>query len=87
MANPIFINVTPHNTWVKVATNVTTGQVSSRTTVGIYSHMYKVTGAAAPTLSTDGINFDAVTIDINSPSGIDVYIQCTAIGASVRVDL
>lgn len=87
MANPIFVNVTPHNTWVKVATNVTTGQVSRRPTAGRYFHMYKVTGAGAPTLLTDGIEFDDDSIQIDSPSGIDVYVHCTAIDASVRVDL
>lgn len=87
MAAPIFVNVTPHDTWTKVATNVKLGSVHRVTVEGRYFHTYQITGGTAPTDTDDGVEFVGKSVPIDSAVGIDVYIFCTAINASVRVDI
>lgn len=88
MANPA-ITAIPANTWVKVATDVTTGQVWRREKTVTYAHTYRLTGQAAPTDLTDAVvAFDGCdNMPISASAGIDVYIYAYDEAGSVRVDV
>lgn len=86
MADPIFVDITPENTWVKVATDVTIGQVWVVDYSVQYLQTYRDTGAAAPTLRSDGVDLEEVAW-INSTLGIDVYVMALNGDGRVRVDL
>jgi hypothetical protein len=89
MANPISI-FCPENTWKKVATNVTIGQVKRLSNLpSKYLEMYKMTGQNAPSGKSKGVpiflqnNYEG----ISSSSAIDVYIMAIGGNGKVRVDL
>jgi hypothetical protein len=89
MANPAIIDITPKDTWVKVATAVTYGEVWVINNDPHYIHTYKLTGQAAPDNVTDRPK--AVNLEINasiaSAEEIDVYVMATGAVGQVRVDL
>lgn len=88
MADPALIAV-PADAWLKVATNVLTGQIHiKKTTPSNYFSTYRDTGGAAPTLQDEGILMPwGKTAQIESSGGIDVYIFCAGAAGRVRVDL
>ena len=86
MANPIVVTCTK-NTWVKVATNVTSGLVHILDfTPNLYLQTYRITGDPAPTLLTDAVPLENKD-EISATSGIDVYIMAVTDDGKVRVDL
>jgi len=89
MANPVIVDITPKDTWVKVATAVTYGEVWVINNDPNYLHTYKLTGEAAPNDTTDRPK--AVNLDINASIAhdalIDVYVMATGAVGQVRVDL
>lgn len=90
MANPVLVTCTK-DTWVKVATNVTVGQVHKMTEAPAqYNHTYRDTGEAAPTLKSEGVQIfikNENSIPIAAEAGIDVYIMALEADGIVRVDL
>ena len=90
MADPVLVPITPVNTWVKVATNKKVGKVHSMKGPATYIHTYRMTGEAAPgagTITTEGVVFNGITEEIDSPAEIDVYVACLIHVGIVRVDL
>jgi hypothetical protein len=86
MANPLRVTCT-EDTWVKVATNVTSG-VLWRTEQGNYFFTYKATGQAAPASSVKGVPiFRDGEPDYEEiiGSGIDLYIKCVNREGEVEV--
>ena len=89
MANPQIVTITA-NSWVKVATNVTTGKVYNAKTTVSYSQTYRDTGEAAPSNMDDAVRAFIVNgvEEISASAGIDVYIYAHGdVDGSVRVDL
>jgi len=87
MADPILV-ACAKDAWTKVATNVTAGQIWKQTAnVRVYLQTYRATGGAAPTDKTKAQPIAGQSILIDSPTGIDVYIQPVGEAADVRVDL
>lgn len=92
MADPTTV-ACPEGAWTKVITNKTTGQIHTLFTAGadgsnlVYLSTYRATGGAVPTLITEGIPIEGITAEVQSASGIDVYIWCMGAAGSVRVDV
>jgi hypothetical protein len=86
MANPVAV-ACPKDTWTKVATNVTNGQVHKLDYKARYLRQYKDNGQAAPTDLSLAIPFDTDSTGISAAAGIDVYIYCQRAAGNVRVDL
>ena len=79
MADPVIIPV-PINTWTKIATNVTTGQVHIlNPTNDKWFQTVRDTGNDAPTIApgpeqeTPEVKLNFQSSEINSDIGIDVY--------------
>jgi len=86
MANPVIIDI-PIDAWLKVATNVTKGQIHIIETTSQYLHTYRITTDPAPNGVGDGIRMSRGAIEIKSDSLIDVYIYCQEKDGKIRVDL
>jgi len=90
MANPALITCTK-NTWTKVATNVTTGQIHKKSEAPQeYLSTYRMTGGAAPTNKEEGVTIFVggnITEAISAIAGIDVYIYPVTTDGKVRVDI
>ena len=89
MANPIIVSCTV-DTWVKVATNVTSGMIHKRTKKNsIYLQTYRETGDPAPTDINEGVELfiTSDSVGISSDTNIDVYIRCIGETGSIRVDV
>jgi hypothetical protein len=89
MANPVFVNC-PANTWMRVASNVTTGQVwKSDKSPNLYLQTYRMTGNAAPVNQSEGVPcfHSNVFEEISSSAEIDVYIYAVGVDGRVRVDI
>ena len=88
MADPVVIDITPADTWQKVATNVVSGFVYALGGPVKYNYTYRDTGNAPPTDKNEGVSFsDDGVIAISSSAGIDVYIMSLGAVGKVRVDL
>ena len=87
MSDPVIVAITPADAWQKVATNVTAGFVWVKDSRAGYLQTYRVTGAAAPTLESEGVSLLAPGLPIEASSGIDVDVMATRHVGSVRVDL
>jgi hypothetical protein len=87
-ADPVLTAVAKDG-WVKVATNVTTGQIHFRSTApNSCWQTYRDTGGAAPTLLSEGVRVQlGGSYTISAAAGIDVYIWCDGENGQVRVDL
>lgn len=86
MANPVMV-VCTKDTWVKVATAVTTGMVRKKIMTPTYLHTYRMTGGSAPSDQTDAAKFLGDEIPISASAAIDVYIKAVGKAGKVRVDL
>jgi len=86
MANPELIDCLV-DTWTKVASNVTMGNVWKKNSLAEYYQTYRTAGADAPTNREDGVVFNDLMIPISAQAGIDVYIYCHGQDGKVRVDL
>jgi hypothetical protein len=87
MANPAVVACTK-DTWVKVATNVTAGQVHKLSSApNQYLHTYRMTTEAAPTTLAEAVVMQTVSLPISAAAGIDVYIYAQGAAGSVRVDV
>lgn len=87
MADPAIVACTA-DTWVKVATNVTTGFVwIADSAPNVYVQTYRDTGGAAPTNDNDAVRMPSPGMPISASAGIDVYIKARKVAGSVRVDL
>lgn len=89
MADPTRVTCTA-NTWKKVASNVTSGQVGKlNKRPNLYLQTYRMSGNAAPTSGTEGIpvfvNSDSE--EISAAAGIDIYIMAVGNDGEVRVDV
>ncbi len=89
MANPTAI-ACPQDTWKKVATNITIGQIKKISSKPAkYLETYRQTGQNAPTSRLAGIpiflqnNYESVS----SSSAIDVYVMAVGNNGKIRVDL
>jgi len=92
MADPVVTSITAVDTWQKVATNVTAGQVHIMNPhEQLYYHTYRMTAEDAPTDTAEGVVFEDNSITISASAGIDVYIYTSTAGSattgSVRVDV
>ena len=88
MANPVIVDC-PADTWTKVATNVTTGQIHKKKYNAKYIQTYVLTGQAAPTnndLAVPIFTGGCSSAAISAASAIDVYLKPLGIAGSVRVD-
>lgn len=88
MSNPVFYD-TPKNQWTKIATNVISGTVHKLKNSS-YMQTYRLTGAAAPTLASDGVKMfqeNSFQESISHPQGIDVYVYCKILDGRVRIDV
>jgi len=89
MADPV-VTAIPLSTWVKVATNVTTGSILPLDKSALYLQTIRATGNPAP---TNGDYSDAKELDyegaiIQASAAIDVYVAVYGSQAgSVRADL
>lgn len=89
MADPVVVTCTK-DTWVKVATSVTSGQVHKLgLSPNLYFQTYRLTGGAAPTNLADAVTafVNTDTEDIAASAGIDVYLYAKGAVGSVRVDV
>ena len=87
MANPD-IQTLPADTWTKVASAVTGGQIHKITSTPIaYFTFYKVAGDPAPVGRNIGEQRLEDTDDISSMSAIDVYVYPLGGIGKIRVDL
>ena len=90
MANPVIINC-PANEWVKIATNVVSGQIHKKTEAPQeYLYTYRETGDPEPTDKEEGVLLfigNVVSEIIKNSSGIDIYIYPVTSAGKVRVDL
>jgi len=86
MATPVFVDITPKETWVKVADNVKSGQVWIIKGNVEYLQTYRDAGDPAPTLRSDGVDLEEVAW-ISATAGIDVYVMAIGDVGRVRVDL
>lgn len=78
----------PKDTWTKVATNVTTGNIwKTDKSPGKYLQTHVLTGAAAPTGTGIGVAIVGEGMAIANTVGIDVYIYCLGADGEVRVDI
>lgn len=86
MADPV-ITAIPVDTWVKVATGVTTGMVHIlKTDPDRYVWTYRDTLGAAPTDDSESVPFNPA-LQISASAAIDVYVKTKGEAGSVRVDL
>jgi hypothetical protein len=86
MANPVIV-VCAADTWIKVATDVTSGVIWAYDNPGHLIQTYRPTGDAAPVSDSEGVNLILPGEEISSLSGIDVYVMSKNKTGSVRVDL
>ena len=87
MANPIIVNL-PSDTWVKVATGVTSGTIHIKDrSPNLYLQTYRITTDPAPINDSDAVEFGPDVGAISSTSEIDVYLKAVGADGSVRVDL
>ena len=88
MSNPLFVDC-PADTWTKVATAVTTGQLWKAQSITEYLQTYRLTGEAAPTERSEGMKLfsksDSDKIDSSAP--IDAYVYAVGSAGRVRVDV
>lgn len=86
MADPTLVAITPANTWVKVATNVTGGFVEVINVSVEYVCTHRDTGNPAPTTRADGVDLEGAR-RIESDVGIDVYVMALGDVGEVKVSL
>ena len=89
MANNPSVLECPADTWVKVATGVTSGRVHRLSTnPSSYSQTYRVTADPAPTDDDDAsVLFSRCDSEpIDSDTAIDVYVKARGRDGSVRID-
>jgi hypothetical protein len=84
MADPTVVAITPADTWVKVATNVTYGAVEVVNQIVEYICTHRDTGNPAPTTMDDGVDLEGYR-EIRNSVGIDVYVMARNGVGSVRV--
>lgn len=88
MANPVIVALT-NNTWIKVATAVTSGNLYIANTTHRKLYItYRVTGDDAPTDLVDAKIYEGKEQFIDSTEEIDVYVQCSSrsgLDGSIRV--
>lgn len=78
--------------WTKVATNVTDVSLHPLNHQAKYSWTYRDTGAPAPTLENEKVQFGEEGLVLQSASAMDVYVWVNEttyvpISATVRVDV
>ena len=89
MQNPIFVTCVKE-VWTKVATAVTEGQLwKDSSAPALYLHTYRLTGAEAPTLRSEGVAIflRSINEEIKASASIDIYIYTVAKTGRVRVDI
>jgi len=89
MADPVSV-VCAQDVWTLVATNVTAGYIKRLSKrPNLYLENYRMTGAAAPTLRTEGIPIfiGKISEEIQAAAAIDVYIMAINGAGLVRVDI
>ena len=86
MADPVAVTCTK-DTWVKVASSVTNGQIHKLDYKAFYLRQYVDAGNPAPTNLTLAVRFDDDSLGISGASAMDVYIYCKRADGKVRVDL
>jgi hypothetical protein len=87
MPNPNLVSC-PADTWTKVATNVTTGNIwIADKSPNKYLQTYVLTGQAAPAGTAIGIAIVGDGMPIANTVGIDVYIYPIGELGKVRVDV
>jgi hypothetical protein len=86
MASPVAFDLTK-NTWTKVATNVTEGQVWIVENRPVYMHYYVATGGAAPTDTTLGSPMPEPGLPISVDVASDIYIRAGGYDGRVLVSL
>ena len=89
MANPVIISLDA-DTWTKVASNVTGGQVKKLDTrPNLYLETYRTSGDPAPTDLSEGVPcfVGRYSEEISASAGIDVYIMAVGQNGRVRVDV
>lgn len=88
MANP-FPTPILKGSWVKVATNVTSGFIHRLIAGPAYLQTYRLTGESPPLSTEEGIPLfiSQGTVEISSRDPIDIYIWCEGKDGSVRVDI
>ena len=65
------------DTWVKVATNATSGVINiNQWNPDFYTQTYVANAAPAPADDTNAVKFISRQLIISSASGIDVYVKC-----------
>ena len=89
MADPVVIAITPANTWIIVATNITSGMLSVKTNDPVkYFFDNRDTGNAAPTDLTTARALSKIDSEIISNSvAIDVYVYALDGVGSVIIDI
>lgn len=86
MASPVGFDLTK-NTWTKVATNVTEGQIWIVEPRAVYSHYYVATGGAAPTDMTLASPLPEPGLPISVDVASDVYVYAGGVDGRVLVAL
>lgn len=93
MGNPDYPVICTQGQWIKIAENVTSGQIWCMNKKVIYYHTYRLTGEDPPTSYEEG----ALIFEFNMPSHeilsaksnepVDIYIWCKNGDGSVRIDM
>lgn len=89
MANPAIFTCTA-NTWVKVATAVTSATLHKRSNEpNVYKQTFRLTAEAAPTDDSDAALLFAgggTVEQISNDVAIDVYVKAVGVDGEVRTD-
>lgn len=87
MANPLVVDL-PKNTWKKVATAVTFGEIHIlETKPEKYLATHRETGDPPPNDIEEGFKIQGLSVPIKSSNKIDVYIMPRSDDGKIRVDL
>lgn len=86
MATPSAVTI-PVDTWVKVATAVTQGNVWINKPGATYLHYYVATGGAAPTDLANAANMPEPGLPISVSEKADIYVYAAGKAGEVIVAL
>ena len=80
------VSITPADTWVKVASNVTFGVIEVINQVVEYACTHRDAAGPAPTDRDDAVDLEGYR-EINNDAGIDVYVMAIGGVGEVKVSL
>lgn len=84
MNNPLIVEI-PKNTWIKVVSDVVTGNIGKSDDTVVYYYTYRLKDSPAPTVADQGLIWSNNILSISATEFIDVYIR--SVNANGRVEV